>query len=102
MDFAGQYALIVLAGFGLALLVTPLGGWLGRRWHIVALPDGRRRHDGAISKLGGLGLAVGFFGALLFSRINAIPTADPNETRRLWGLIIGAVVMFIVGMLDDR
>ncbi|MGC9397147.1 MAG: glycosyltransferase family 4 protein [Anaerolineae bacterium] len=102
MNFAGQYALIVLVGFGLALLVTPLGGWLGRRWHIVALPDRRRRHGGAVSKLGGLGLATGFFGALLFSRINAIPTADPNETRRLWGLIIGAVVMFIVGVIDDR
>ena len=102
MNYAGQYALIVLVGFGLALLATPLGGRLGQRWRIVALPDGRRRHSGAVSKLGGMGIAVGFFGALLFSRLNAIPTADPNEMRRLWGLIIGAVVMFVVGVLDDR
>jgi UDP-GlcNAc:undecaprenyl-phosphate GlcNAc-1-phosphate transferase len=102
VNYAGQYTLIVLVGFGFALLVTPLGSRLGQRWHIVALPDGRRRHGGAISKLGGLGIAAGFFGALLFSRLNAIPTADPNENRRLWGLIIGAIVMFIVGLLDDR
>jgi len=102
VNYAGQYALIVLVGFGLALLATPLGGRLGQRWRIVALPDGRRRHSGAVSKLGGMGIAVGFFGALLFSRLNAIPTADPNEMRRLWGLIIGAVVMFVVGVLDDR
>lgn len=102
MNFAGQYALIVLVGFALALLVTPLGSWLGQRWRIVALPGGRRRHNGAVSKLGGLGIAAGFFGALLFSQINAIPTADPNETRRFWGLIIGGAVMFVVGVLDDR
>ncbi len=102
MNYVGQYALIVLVGFVLALLATPLGSRLGQRWGIVALPGGRRQHGGAVSKLGGLGIAAGFFGALLFSRFNAIPTADPNEIRRLWGLIIGAVVMFIVGVLDDR
>lgn len=102
MNYVGQYALTVLVGFGLALLTTPLWGRLGQRWRIVALPDGRRRHGGAVSKLGGLGIAAGFFGALLFSQFNAIPTADPNETRRLWGLIIGAVVLLIVGVLDDR
>jgi UDP-GlcNAc:undecaprenyl-phosphate/decaprenyl-phosphate GlcNAc-1-phosphate transferase len=102
VNYASQYALTVLIGFGLAVLITPLGGWLGRRWHIVAQPDGRRRHKGTVSKLGGLGLAAGFFGALLFSRLNAIPTADPNEIRRLWGLGIGALVMFGAGVLDDR
>lgn len=101
MDYAGQYALTVLVGFGLALLATPLGSRLGQRWHIVALPDGRRRHGGAVSKLGGLGIAAGFFGALLLSQFNDIPTADPNETRRLWGVIVGALVMFIVGVIDD-
>jgi len=97
-----QYALIVLSGLGIALLFTPLGGWLGRRWNIVALPGGRRRHRGAISKLGGIGIAAGFFGALALSRLVAIPTADANESRRFWGLILGGALLFVVGLLDDR
>jgi UDP-GlcNAc:undecaprenyl-phosphate/decaprenyl-phosphate GlcNAc-1-phosphate transferase len=32
----------------------------------------------------------------------AIPTADPNETRRFWGLIIGGALMALVGLIDDR
>lgn len=102
MNLETQYALIVLAGLGLALLFTPLGSWLGQRWHIVAIPGGRRRHQGAISKLGGVGIAVGFFGALALSRLVAIPTADQNEARRFWGVVIGGALMFIVGVLDDR
>ena len=102
MSLGSQYALIVLVGFGLALLVTPLSGRLGQRWHIVALPGGRRRHHGAISKLGGIGVAVGFFGALALSRLNAIPTSDLNEPRRFWGLVIGGALMFVLGFIDDR
>jgi len=97
-----RYALVTLAGFILALLVTPLGGWLGQRWHIMAIPDARRHHRGALSKLGGIGIAVGFFGALALSRVDALPTADPNEARRFWGLVIGGVLTFVLGLVDDR
>ena len=102
MAYTPQYALTLLAGFLIALVLTPLGGRLGRRWCIVAVPGGRRLHQGTISRLGGIGLAVGFFGALLASRLMPIPTADGNETRRFWGLAIGGLVMFIVGLIDDR
>lgn len=102
MSLGLRYALIALAGFVLALVVTPLGGRLGQRWRIVALPDARRRHQGALSKLGGIGIAAGFFGALALSRFVSIPTADANEIRRFWGLLIGGALMFIVGLLDDR
>jgi len=97
-----RYALIALAGFVLALVVTPLGGRLGQRWRIVALPDARRRHRGALSKLGGIGIAAGFFGALALARFIAIPTADLNEMRRFWGLVIGGALTFVLGLIDDR
>ncbi|HOT93352.1 MAG TPA: MraY family glycosyltransferase [Anaerolineae bacterium] len=102
MNLFTRYALVTLAGFILALLVTPLGGWLGQRWHIMAIPDARRHHRGALSKLGGIGIAVGFFGALALSRVDALPTADPNEARRFWGLVIGGVLTFVLGLVDDR
>ncbi len=97
-----RYVLVVLTGFGLALVGARLGQPLGLRWGIVAAPGGRRQHAGVISRLGGLGIALGFFGALALAQSFHIPTADPNETRRLWGLIGGGVLLFGAGLLDDR
>ena len=102
MPYRLEYALVLATGCVIALIVTPLMGRLGVRLNIVATPGGRRHHRGVVSRLGGVGLALGFFGALIFSRFMAIPTADPNETVRFWGLIIGGALMFIVGLIDDR
>jgi len=102
MPYGLEYAVVLATGGVIALIVTPLMGRLGLRLKIVATPGGRRRHTGVISRLGGLGLALGFFGALLVSRFLQIPTADPNETRRFWGLVIGAALMVIFGLIDDR
>lgn len=102
MAYGLEYALILLAGLLLALLVTPLMGKLGHRLHITAKPGGRRRHHGVISRLGGVGLVAGFLGALALSRWLFIPTADPNENRRFWGLVAGGLLMFIFGLIDDR
>ena len=99
MNLEIRYALITVAGFVIALVFTPLGGWLGQHWHIVALPGGRRHHHGAISKLGGIGIAAGFYGALALSQLISIPTEDVNESRRFWGLIIGGALLFVVGLL---
>jgi len=102
LGYLGQYLLTLLTGFGIALLITPVGGWLGRRWHIVAVPGGRRQHKGVVSRLGGIGLVIGVFGALAVSRWQPIPTGDPNEIRRLWGVVIGGAMMVVAGFLDDR
>ncbi len=48
-----------------------------------------------------MGIAAGFFGALALAQLQSIPTADPNETQRLWGLVIGGLLMFILGLADD-
>jgi UDP-GlcNAc:undecaprenyl-phosphate/decaprenyl-phosphate GlcNAc-1-phosphate transferase len=49
-----------------------------------------------------MGLVLGFLGAIALSRALAIPTSDPNESRRFWGLIIGGALMALVGLVDDR
>jgi UDP-GlcNAc:undecaprenyl-phosphate/decaprenyl-phosphate GlcNAc-1-phosphate transferase len=96
------YLLILLVGVAVSAVTTPLLGRLGKRLGIVATPGGRRQHTGAISRLGGLGLSLGFYAALAISRVVLIPTADPHEIRRLWGLVIGGGVMVIFGLIDDR
>ncbi len=102
MAYGLEYALILVIGGVIALVLTPLMGKLGLRLNIAQAPGGRRQHRGVISRLGGMGLVLGFYGAIILSRILAIPTSDPNETRRFWGLIIGGALMTIVGLLDDR
>lgn len=101
-EYALRYGLVLLTGFGLSLAATRLGQWLGLRWNMTARPGGRRRHTGVVSRLGGMGIALGFFGALALAQSFRIPTADPNEARRLWGLVGGGVLLFGVGLLDDR
>jgi UDP-GlcNAc:undecaprenyl-phosphate/decaprenyl-phosphate GlcNAc-1-phosphate transferase len=102
LAYGPEYALVLLVGGIIALVVTPWMGKLGLRLDIAQAPGGRRQHQGVISRLGGMGLVLGFFGAIALSRLLAIPTSDPNETRRFWGLIIGAALMAVVGLLDDR
>lgn len=96
------YVLVVLASFGLSLAGTRLGQLLGLRWRITAAPGGRRQHVGVISRLGGIGLVSGFLGALALAQTFHIPTADPNEARRFVGLVVGSVLLFAAGLLDDR
>ncbi|MCD4738796.1 MAG: undecaprenyl/decaprenyl-phosphate alpha-N-acetylglucosaminyl 1-phosphate transferase [Anaerolineae bacterium] len=97
-----RYLFTLLTGFGLALLFTRLGWWLGLRWDIVARPGGRRRHHKVVSRLGGIGLVLGFYGALAYAQLAPIPTIDPLESRRFWGLVSGGLLMFALGLADDR
>jgi UDP-GlcNAc:undecaprenyl-phosphate GlcNAc-1-phosphate transferase len=87
--------------FALAMLAAPLAIWLGKRLGMLARPDGRRRHQGEISRLGGLSLFVGFevvAVALYWLR----PLPDPADRLRLAGVMIGSAFIFGVGWLDDR
>lgn len=89
----------------LSLLLTPLAARLAPRWRLVAVPGGRRRHKGEVSKLGGLPLFVAFMvGALLAYRLLPPPATEAGlrEARLLRGVLWGSAVMFVGGLVDDR
>ncbi|MBX7234304.1 MAG: undecaprenyl/decaprenyl-phosphate alpha-N-acetylglucosaminyl 1-phosphate transferase [Caldilineales bacterium] len=100
------YALVVLIAFLLAVFLTPVGMAAARRLGLVDRPGGRRRHQGVIPRIGGLALFGGFIGAVLLSQMLPAgwlpPSTDPNEARRLAGLMVGATFMAGFGLLDDR
>lgn len=59
-------------------------------------------HRGEVPRLGGVALFTAFILALVVGQAFRIPTADPNESRRLLGLVLGSAWMFLVGLADDR
>jgi UDP-GlcNAc:undecaprenyl-phosphate/decaprenyl-phosphate GlcNAc-1-phosphate transferase len=100
-----RYWLPFSVAFGLALLLTPLSARLGLRWQLVAIPGGRRRHPGAVSKFGGLPLFVAFLvGAALAYWLLPPPATEAGlrEARLLRGVLWGSAVMFLGGLVDDR
>jgi UDP-GlcNAc:undecaprenyl-phosphate GlcNAc-1-phosphate transferase len=97
-----------------ALIVTALGAFvaaaalswaaqrIGIRLGIADVPGGRRRHARVTSRLGALPLFGAFTLAALASRAFGLPTADPNESTRLIGLLTGGAIAFVLGLLDDK
>lgn len=106
--------------FGLAFLVslvmTPVTRKLGERWGLVAMPGGRRKHQGSVVRIGGVPVYVAFVAAVLASQLLVIdphqsaswlPAGiqvvrfDGKEIIRLIGMLLGGTVIFVVGLIDD-
>ncbi|HNR96542.1 MAG TPA: MraY family glycosyltransferase [Anaerolineae bacterium] len=101
------YLAVFLVAFLLALLTTPLAARLGQKWGLVDLPGGRRQHSGAVPRTGGWALFAPFLvaaglAAFLGPRLPSPEGIDPNEVRRLAGILIGSTFVFAVGFWDDR
>jgi UDP-GlcNAc:undecaprenyl-phosphate/decaprenyl-phosphate GlcNAc-1-phosphate transferase len=94
------YLLVFAVALGLSAALTPLAGKLAGRWGIVAVPGGRRRHQRALPKLGGLPLLVAFLAAVAVIYLLMPPQGD--DALRLRGVVLGTLVVFIGGLIDDR
>ncbi len=96
------FPLVFAVAFVLALALTPLGGWLGRRYGFVAVPGGRRKHVGRVPRLGGVALYVAFTASVVLAQFLPVERQDPKELTRLMGLILGSTFIFLVGVWDDK
>jgi len=88
-----------------SLLLTPLVGRLGRRWGLVDHPGGRRRHAVPTPRLGGIALFLSFFTVTAIIYWVEFVLQEPavlDDARRLRGVLLGTVFVFIVGLIDDR
>ena len=93
--FVGVFAL----AFGISWGLTPVAARLSRRVGIVAVPGGRRQHEGIVPRLGGLPIFAGFMIAVLLT----LPfPRKPDDAYRLAGLLLSSTVIFVGGLLDDR
>ncbi|HVU10426.1 MAG TPA: MraY family glycosyltransferase [Phototrophicaceae bacterium] len=99
-----MYLLVFGLALSTTLLLVPLADWLGKRFGITAKPGGRRLSEAdarRVSKLGGVALFGGFVIAALAAQLLPVPRLDGYEIIRLIGLLLGGVIIFIVGLLDD-
>ena len=92
-----QLVLRVLMAIGIAIIIsflaTPLVKALAYKVGAIDVPkDGRRMHKTPIPRLGGLAIFLAFLlSTLLFAEID----------RRMKGILMGAVIIVILGVLDD-
>ena len=88
-----RIGLAVAAALAVSFAATPVVKWFARRVGAMDVPgDARRIHKTPIPRLGGLAIFVGFV-------ISAILLAD--ITGQIKGVFIGAVIIVIVGAVDD-
>ncbi len=95
------YLIIFLAALTGSLVLTPLARRLSLRFDIVAVPGGRRLHSGRIAKLGGLPLLAAFFIGVGLIYWLIPPAAGSRDAFLLRGVLIGTLVVFAGGLLDD-
>ena len=86
------YALAVLSAFVVAWLLTPQVIKLAFKLGAVDQPDSRKVHSRTMPRMGGLGIFIAFLLPML--------AVFQLDTPYL-GIIIGAMIIFITGMLDD-
>lgn len=104
MDYLVIFLIVFALALGTSLLLAPVAIWLARRYNVTAKYGGRHTTEGdsrRVPKLGGLVLYGGFVCAVLVAQALPVPRLDPYETIRLIGLLLGATVIFIFGVIDD-
>jgi len=91
------YMLIFFAALGIALVGTPVAQRVALRAGFVQNPSARRVHTSPTPLLGGAAIYLAFVAALLLAN-----NRPPAEYRQLAGILVGATLMALVGLWDDR
>ena len=90
LDYVWAFALALIITFALTPLVKRFAVAVGA----IDKPDARKVHHGAIPRLGGLAIFLGYVGSVLFN--DSIP-----HDHKLFGFVLGTVILVLVGIWDD-
>ncbi len=93
----------ILCPFVLAYILTPLAMVLGRRLGMVDLPGGRKQHEGAIPRSGGLALFAAFHLSLaLFSFLLSKDEHPLGLGLWTFQVQVSSLLVLATGLIDDR
>lgn len=87
-----ESAFTLLSAFVIAYFSTPLVIRLAYRWGAIDRPDLRKVHQTAMPRMGGMAIFLAFILCMLVF----VKASGPFT-----GIIIGAAIIFAVGLLDD-
>jgi UDP-GlcNAc:undecaprenyl-phosphate/decaprenyl-phosphate GlcNAc-1-phosphate transferase len=96
------YLTLLLTGTTLGLLFTPMVTSASTALGLVDAPGGRKVHSTAVPRVGGLAIVAAALAALLLvvQLLPVVGIAPPNF-RPLVPVVIGAALVFVVGLIDD-
>lgn len=74
----------------------------GLKFGIVDRPNARKIHKQPVVRVGGISIFIGTITALLIVwRLGGFATVSPSREWELWGLVIGSIGFFAIGLADD-
>lgn len=96
------FVIAFLTATGVALLLTPTVRLLGLKWGWVDMPNERKIHTRPMVRPGGISIFLAVTCALLLVwGLGWFGTLPPNKEYEVWGVTIGAVLFFCLGLADD-
>ncbi len=99
MNGITQLAWIAAKAFLISVIGTPIIRDVFRSYNVVDRPGRRKVHRYPIPRVGGMAIALAY-GVSLVSLGN-IGSSLPGYRSPAWTLIVGAGIVFVVGLLDD-
>jgi UDP-GlcNAc:undecaprenyl-phosphate GlcNAc-1-phosphate transferase len=95
------YLVVLLVAAGVTVVTTPLVRTLAIRTGVVQAPDDRRVHTRPTPVLGGLSMFLGLLSGMAVA--TQLRQFDPvfRGTSEPIGIVLGATIIFIVGLVDD-
>lgn len=91
------YLVAFLAAFSVSILTTPLAKKISMRLGAIDYPKKRGLHSTPMPRMGGLAIFFGFIAAMTV----LIPFIEEFRTIQFGGFIAGAIIIVILGMIDD-
>jgi UDP-GlcNAc:undecaprenyl-phosphate GlcNAc-1-phosphate transferase len=96
-------AMTFAAALVVALVVTPLVRDLAHRLNLLDQPGGRKVHEIAIPRLGGIAMAIAFgvaigLATLASPDLGAVGGIRPNRAPTI---LVGVALLLVVGVVDD-
>lgn len=97
------YLAVILGSALVAMVATPLAIRLARRLRIVDAPGPRKVHATAVPRAGGMAIVAAMLALVIpvITLDNAIGASFRLVHEKVLALLLGGLVIFAVGLLDD-
>lgn len=91
------YIVIFAVAFAISLIATPFSMWFAKKVGAIDKPKARGMHKEPLPRMGGLAIVLGFMIAILVF----MPFMPDLDRRQCLGILLGALIIVILGMIDD-